>query len=123
MWTRALAGVSLALIEFLPRSHTPRLACVVVFMFCRIEYIFSLPSILLLFQLSIAPPRKFVLSEDDTIEVGGVGYDPLGDFSLGERRLTPQNHPALTRVLEAACLCNNAVLSDNRSGRDIPSLR
>lgn len=64
----------------------------------------------------------FVLSEDDTIEVGGVGYDPVGDFSLGERRLTPQNHPALTRVLEAACLCNNAVLSDNRSGRDIPSL-
>lgn len=55
--------------------------------------------------------------------MGGVGYDPVGGFTVGGRRLMPQSHPALVCMLEAACLCNNAVLGDNASGEDLTSLR
>ncbi|CAM9720643.1 unnamed protein product [Pylaiella littoralis] len=58
----------------------------------------------------------FVLSEDDIIDVAGVGYEPVGDFTLCGRRVTPQSSPAVTSVLEAACLCNNAVLGPAAAG-------
>lgn len=57
------------------------------------------------------------------VKVGGVGYDPVGDFTVGGRRLTPQHHPALSHMLEAACLCNNAMLAESSDGADVSSLR
>ncbi|CAM9192901.1 unnamed protein product [Hapterophycus canaliculatus] len=64
----------------------------------------------------------FVLSEDDMIDVGGVGYEPVGDFTTNGRRVSPQTSPAVATLLEAACLCNNAVLGDTAAGGDKTSI-
>ncbi|CAN0322180.1 unnamed protein product, partial [Ectocarpus fasciculatus] len=58
----------------------------------------------------------FVLSEDDVMAVGGVGYDLAGEFTVCGRGATPQSSPAVASLLEAACLCNNAVLGDAAAG-------
>ncbi|CAM9794027.1 unnamed protein product, partial [Ectocarpus sp. 8 AP-2014] len=58
----------------------------------------------------------FVLSEDDVLAVGGVGYDPAGEFTVCGRGVTPQSCPAVASLLEAACLCNNAALGDAAAG-------
>lgn len=57
------------------------------------------------------------------IEVGGVGYEPMGEFTMGGRVVTPRGCPAVSTLLEAACLCNNAVLANNATGGDSSSLR
>ncbi|CAM9663245.1 unnamed protein product [Scytosiphon promiscuus] len=64
----------------------------------------------------------FVLSEDDIIDVGGVGYEAVGDFSMCGRRVSPQTSPAVATLLEAACLCNNAVLGEDAAGGDGTSI-
>ena len=47
---------------------------------------------------------------DRTIQVGGVGYEPKGEFAeLGEP-VTTQADGHLTQILRAGLLCNNAVL-------------
>eukprot|EP00752_Nemacystus_decipiens_P005424 g4916.t2 len=58
----------------------------------------------------------FVLSEDDMIDVAGVGYDPVGEFTACGRLVTPHSSPAVAHLLEAACLCNNAVLGEKAAG-------
>ncbi|CAN0373249.1 unnamed protein product [Scytosiphon promiscuus] len=65
---------------------------------------------------------QFVLSEDDIIDVGGVGYEAVGDFSMCGRRVSPQTSPAVATLLEAACLCNNAVLGEDAAGGDGTSM-
>lgn len=55
-----------------------------------------------------------MLAEDDIVEVDGIGYEPVGDFTVGGRGLTPRDSPAVTRLLEVACLCNNAVLEEHQ---------
>lgn len=52
------------------------------------------------------------------IDVGGVGYKPLGDFTMCGQRVSPQTSPAVATLLEAACLCNNALLGDTADGGD-----
>lgn len=59
---------------------------------------------------------QFVLSEDDVMAVGGVGYDSAGEFTVCGTGVTPQSCPAVASLLEAACLCNNAVLGDAAGG-------
>lgn len=66
---------------------------------------------------------QFVLSEDDMIEVGGVGYEPTGEFKMGGRVVAPRECPTVSTLLEAACLCNNAVLANKATGGDNSSLR
>lgn len=63
-----------------------------------------------------------MLWEDEIIDVAGAGYDPVGDFTVGGRRLTPQGHPGLVRMLEAACLCNNAVLANGTGEEEATTL-
>lgn len=55
---------------------------------------------------------QLVLSEEDVIDVAGVGYEPAGDFTMCGRPLTPHSSPAVAALLEAACLCNNAALGE-----------
>ena len=57
-----------------------------------------------------------VLSEEDVIDVAGVGYEPVGDFTVSGRPLTPHSSPAVAGLLETACLCNNAVLGGEAAG-------
>ena len=50
------------------------------------------------------------------IDVAGVGYEPVGEFTACGRLVTPHNSPAVASLLEAACLCNNAVLGETAAG-------
>lgn len=61
---------------------------------------------------------QFVLTEEDIVDVEGVGYEPVGEFTVRGRQLTPRDSPVVTRLLEAACLCNNATLNDNAEDGD-----
>jgi Ca2+-transporting ATPase len=44
------------------------------------------------------------------IEVGGVGYDPAGQFTAGAQPLDPAGDPTLKRMLVSGLLCNDANL-------------
>ena len=52
--------------------------------------------------------------DDDIVEVDGVGYAAAGDFTVGGRCLSVTDSPAVARLLEVACLCNNADYNYNR---------
>lgn len=64
----------------------------------------------------LAHTTQFVLSEDDIIDVEGVGYEPVGDFTVQGRSVSSRASYAITAMLKAACLCNNAVLGDDSIG-------
>lgn len=51
---------------------------------------------------------RVIWVDDTMIEVGGIGYAPVGEFSTETRDLH--------QVLEIACLCNNAILG--QEGQD-----
>ena len=59
-----------------------------------------------------------MLSEDDVITVGGVGYESEGDFTVQGRGISERDSPAVASLLKAACLCNNALLGDKISYED-----
>jgi Ca2+-transporting ATPase len=44
------------------------------------------------------------------IDVGGVGYDPAGQFTAGDRPLDPAGDPTLKSMLTSGLLCNDANL-------------
>ena len=46
-------------------------------------------------------------------EVGGVGYNPHGDFTLDGVDVTPETFPLLHEVAQAGMLCNDATLSEH----------
>ena len=43
-------------------------------------------------------------------KVTGVGYEPSGDFMLGDRAVNPRDFPDLVKTLSIGVLCNNAHL-------------
>ncbi|MEJ1297839.1 MAG: cation-transporting P-type ATPase [Candidatus Sedimenticola sp. (ex Thyasira tokunagai)] len=45
--------------------------------------------------------------------VGGAGYDLHGNFSLDDTDISPDDHPQLLNLLQAATLCNDASLEVN----------
>ena len=47
------------------------------------------------------------------VAVSGAGYEPMGDFSLDERVIDVDRHPALALALRAAVLCNDARLAEH----------
>jgi len=53
---------------------------------------------------------RSVLSAEHRFQVGGVGYEARGDFSLGDLDgLAPVDFPDLMEICRAALLCNDAV--------------
>ncbi len=48
--------------------------------------------------------------------VSGAGYDPHGDFQLGEERIGSDNHAELQELARAAVLCNDARLLQREAG-------
>ena len=48
----------------------------------------------------------------DRFEVTGAGYEPRGQFLCGERAVDPAAHPALTELLRAGMLCNDAAVRE-----------
>ncbi len=45
---------------------------------------------------------------DDVIEVSGLGYSPVGDFTINGQRIKEGQTSALEKLLEIAALCNGA---------------
>ena len=46
--------------------------------------------------------------KDSVIEVSGIGYTPIGDFTLDSNALKMQEAAAIEKLLEIAALCNGA---------------
>ncbi|KAG5184494.1 testis secretory pathway calcium transporting ATPase [Tribonema minus] len=68
-------------------------------------------------QNQMTVKEVYLSCETELVEVSGGGYDPTGDFSLGGTLLQTHEHAALSQLLEAACLCNNAAVAPSDSGR------
>ena len=49
------------------------------------------------------------------VDVSGVGYEPVGEFSIGGRAIDTERHPALALALRAGVLCNDAQLHEEDS--------
>jgi Ca2+-transporting ATPase len=48
-------------------------------------------------------------------KVTGVGYEPQGEFFIGDRAINPeQESEELIETLKAGYMCNNASLAENR---------
>jgi magnesium-transporting ATPase (P-type) len=45
---------------------------------------------------------------DDVVEVSGVGYTPIGEFTSNEKPLSKRNSLNVERILEISALCSNA---------------
>jgi len=64
-------------------------------------------------QNEMTVEQIFILGEETTIQVSGVGYQVNGEFRFHDGIINPATQPALKTLLEVGCLCNNAVfLSD-----------
>jgi P-type Ca2+ transporter type 2C len=48
-----------------------------------------------------------------SLKVDGTGYVPKGDFSLGGKKISPQDYPELRSLLLACALCNDAILQQD----------
>ena len=48
------------------------------------------------------------------VDVAGVGYEPVGDFSIGSSVIDTDRHPSVSLALRAGVLCNDAQLREDR---------
>jgi len=53
------------------------------------------------------------------LSVGGLGYEPLGDFQHDDAPVEPASDALLQRTLRIAALCNDALLSKTETGYQI----
>jgi len=60
----------------------------------------------------------YIHSGGKDYKVGGVGYDPRGEFILGNKGINPENQE-LVETLRAGYLCNNATLAEGEEGYNI----
>lgn len=54
---------------------------------------------------------KTIYLPGGTYEVTGSGYEPKGEFKIGEETIIPDEQPDLIRFLDAGLLCNHTTLS------------
>jgi len=57
-----------------------------------------------------------VITADRIFEVTGAGYDPEGEFRLGEEIFDPEQDPLLLQVLRAGMLCNDSKVHADEKG-------
>lgn len=57
-----------------------------------------------------------VVCSGHAFDVGGVGYAPVGDFSVDGRIVDVGHHPALALAVRAGVLCNDARLRQDEDG-------
>ncbi|MCX5711435.1 MAG: calcium-transporting P-type ATPase, PMR1-type [Candidatus Omnitrophica bacterium] len=60
-----------------------------------------------------------VFSGGNLFKVSGIGYDPQGAFSLGNKEISADNYPDLKKALVCGVLCNAAQLIKDESGYKI----
>jgi magnesium-transporting ATPase (P-type) len=57
--------------------------------------------------------RRMVCAGLD-VDVAGVGYEPVGDFSIGSSVIDTDRHPSVSLALRAGVLCNDAQLREDK---------
>jgi magnesium-transporting ATPase (P-type) len=55
---------------------------------------------------------RAVATSAPVFEVGGIGYEPRGGFSLDGREILPEHRPRLLELTRAAALCNDSALRE-----------
>ena len=51
-----------------------------------------------------------------TFEVGGAGYEPVGEFQLDGTNVDPRDYPDLLELLETGMICNHARVEEEANG-------
>jgi len=121
----AVVGLTVAAIpEGLPAILTITLAIGVQGMARRNAIVRRLPAIETLGSVSVICSDKTgtltrnemtvvsVVAARHLFAAGGVGYSPVGDFSLEDKVISVQDYPLLAEIARAALLCNEASLRE-----------
>jgi Ca2+-transporting ATPase len=55
-----------------------------------------------------------IITADNEIDIGGIGYDPFGKFMIGNQSIEPNSFRDLSQLIEIGDLANNASLERNK---------